>query len=234
LPAGGAWGFITPCHWKAGAKRVAMSGLTLPDFSQQESQTLLAAMRPYFEEDGITLYYLNANNWLARSDLFDDLATASLDRVVGRNIENWLPRGATALQLQRLQTEMQMLLYNHPVNDARATRGVPPVNSFWLSGTGTLTQRPPQSVAEQPPVVVNALREPALQENWADWAQAWATLDATECATLLRALNQGGTGQLTLCGERNAQSFHASPQSFLNRFMRLFSTQPASTTLERL
>jgi hypothetical protein len=83
-------------------------------------------------------------------------------------------------------------------------------------------------------VVVNALREPALQENWADWAQAWATLDATECATLLRALDQGGTGQLTLCGERNAQSFHASPQSFLNRFMRLFSTQPASTTLERL
>jgi hypothetical protein len=34
--------------------------------------------------------------------------------------------------LQRLQSEMQMLLYNHPVNNARDARRQISVNSFWL------------------------------------------------------------------------------------------------------
>ncbi|MDO9195888.1 phosphoglycerate mutase [Rhodoferax sp.] len=233
-PADGAWGFITPCHWQVGTNHIAMSGLELPDFSTQESQTLLAAMQPYFEEDGIALHYDHPTRWLARGDLFDGLATASLDRVVGRNVENWMPRSASAAGLRRLQNEMQMLLYTHPVNDARAARGAPPVNSFWLSGTGALPQPLPEP-AEPQPVVATHLREAALNEDWAAWVQAWQALDATECVALLRALDQGGGGhQLTLCGERNAQTFDAQPQTFYKRFMNIFGTQPPSILLETL
>jgi hypothetical protein len=233
-PAGGAWGLITLCHWRAGARQVAMGGATLPDFSEQESQTLLAAMRPYFQEDGITLHYREPNCWLAQSALFDGLATASLDRVVGRSIESWMPRGASATQLQRLQAEMQMLLYTHPVNDARSARGLPEANSFWLSGTGTLLQAALEPVVETSPSVVSSLREAALTEDWAAWAHAWATLDGTACVTLLQSLDQGGTSQLTLCGERSAQTFCAGPRSLVNRFVGLFSASQASTILEKL
>jgi hypothetical protein len=226
----GAWAFITPCHWLVSANHIAMSGQALPDFTPQESQSLLEAMRPYFAEDGIALHYDQPERWLACGDLFGDLATASLDRVVGRNVENWMPRALAAAKLRRLQNEMQMLLYNHPVNDARTARGVLPINSFWLSGTGAL----PNTTLPPPPSVASALREAALNEDGAAWTQAWTVLDATQCAALLQALERGEPCQLTLCGERHAQTFASQPQSFFKRFMNIFSTTPLSSMLKQL
>jgi hypothetical protein len=94
------------------------------------------------------------------------------------------------------------------------------------------------------PVSVSTLRDAALNEDWAAWAQAWHALDANECAALLAALDhkpkaEGETSQpsgitLTLCGERNAQTFNAQPQTYLKRFMNIFGTQRPSTLLEQL
>ena len=232
--ANGAWAFITPCHWQVGTNHIAMSGQELPDFPAHESQTLLTAMQPYFAEDGIALHYEQPTRWLARGDVFDGLATASLDRVVGRNVENWMPRSASAASLRRLQNEMQMLLYTHPVNEARAQRGAPPVNSFWLSGTGAMPQPPLNPAVETQPMVVNTLRAAALNEDWPAWVQAWQALDASDCAALLAALDQGKSCQLTLRGERNVQTFHTQPQTYRQRFMKLFGTQPPSNLLEQL
>lgn len=235
----GSWGFITPCHWQVGAKHIAMSGVELPDFPAPESHALLAAMQPFFAEDGITLQYDQPQRWLASGAALDGLASAALDRVAGRDVADWMPRGTGAARLQRLQSEMQMLLYTHPVNEARAERGVPPVNSFWLSGTGALPPAPRAPATEPAPLVVTHLRAAALQEDWAAWAKAWQALDATECVALLGALDQNIQSRptaitLTLCGERHAQSFHAQPQSILKRFMTIFDAPPVSSILEQL
>ena len=229
----GAWAFITPCHWQVGANHITMSGQTLPDFSAQESQALLAAMQPYFEEDGIALLDDQPTRWLARGDIFDGLATASLDRVAGRNLDHWMPRSAQAAPLRRLQSEMQMLLYTHPVNDARTARGALPVNSFWVSGSGALPTTP-LTTLKPAPSVTTRLCDPALNEDWTAWAQAWQALDATECAALLTALNQGENCQLTLCGERHAQTFVTQPQTLLKKLTRLFSSPASATFLETL
>jgi len=232
--SGGAWAFITPCHWQTGTKQVAMS-TALSQFSAPDSQTLMAAMQPYFEEDGITLYYDQPDRWLACGAAFKGLATASLDRVAGRSVAHWLPSMPGAIPLQRLQSEMQMLLYNHPVNDARSAQGLATVNSFWISGTGTLAPARRSPATEfAPPTLVTTLRTAALREDWAAWAQAWQALDSSECAALLAALARGESSQLTLCGERNAQTFTARSRSFLNRFMHLFDRQNAATVLEQL
>lgn len=232
-PAGDGWGFITPCHWQVATNQITMGHLPLPDFTAAESQALLAAMQPYFEEDGMALHYDRPDRWRARGAMLTDLPTASLDRVAGRNLENWIPRSPQAVHLRRLQNEMQMLLYTHPVNEARAARGVPAVNSLWLSGTGTL---PPRTAAPTaaPPTVVSTLREAALREDWPAWAQAWQALDATDGAALLARLTRGQPGQLTLCGERHAQTFTAQTQTLVTRFMNLFGTQPPSSLLEKL
>ena len=234
MPAEGAWGFISPCHWQVGTNHIAMSGQALPDFSSQESQTLMAAMQPYFEEDGITLYFVQPDRWLAHAALFNDMATASLDRVLGRNVEHWIPRTPNAAGLRRLQSEMQMLLYTHPVNEARAARGAVPVNSFWLSGTGALANPLRLPASDSPPIVLSALRESALNEDWASWAKAWQAVDATQCADLLAALDQGGSHQLTLCGERSAQSFTFKPQSIAKRLLNLFSPPNLVSQLKQL
>ena len=208
----GAWAFVSPCHWQIGALHVAMHHAPLPQFEPAESQALLAAMRPYFAEDGITLYYDQAQRWLAQGEVFRGLASASLDRVAGRQLDPWMPQAAQASGLRRLQSEMQMLLYTHPVNSARSERGLLPVNSFWLSGTGALPSLPQAADAGTGGLVVaDQLREAALAEDWPAWAQAWQALDASHGPALLAALHQTGQARLTLCGERSAQSWSAQP-----------------------
>ena len=233
LAADGAWGFITPCHWHIGSKLVVMNGSALNDLQEQESRTLLAAMEPYFAEDGITLHYLAPTRWLAQSELFDGLATASLDRASGHDVSDWLPTDSRARKLRRLQSEMQMLLYNHPVNESRSERGLSVVNSFWLSGTGALPAGSSPATGEAPRLA-DSLREAALNEDWSAWAQAWEQLDATECAALLKALQQGEAVQLTLCGERATQSFVSGSSNFKRSLMHLFKSPSVTRFLLQL
>ena len=101
--------------------------------AEEESRALLAAMQPYFAEDGITLHYEQPLRWLVQGEPLRGQFGSAPDRVIGRDVAPWLP--ASPL-LRRLQNEMQMLLYTHAVNDARSARGALPVNSFWLHGTG--------------------------------------------------------------------------------------------------
>jgi len=42
------------------------------------------------------------------------------------------PKGVEALHWHQLFNEIQMLLFSHPVNEAREVRGELPVNSVWL------------------------------------------------------------------------------------------------------
>ena len=230
----GAWAFVSPCHWQIGALHIAMHHAPLPQFSAEESQTLLAAMQPYFAEDGITLRYEQAQRWLAQGEIFRELATASLDRVAGRRVDGWMPEAARASSLRRLQSEMQMLLYTHPVNDSRNQQGLLPVNSFWLHGSGELPALPKLPAGTSPPQVATDLREPALAEDWSSWAQAWQALDAGAVAALGAELAAGRPAMLTLCGERQAQSWVAQPQAFWQTIMNKIRPQPLSSLIEKL
>lgn len=132
------WAWITPCHWKVQSDRVEMDDPGQLALTGDESVALRHAMQGYFQEDGITLHPLSAGTWLAQGGVFENLPTASLERVRGASVDAWMPRQAQAKPLRRLQNEMQMLLYTHPVNDTRAAHGLTPVSSFWVSGTGEL------------------------------------------------------------------------------------------------
>ena len=162
--------------------------------------------------------------------MFGALASASIDRVAGREISAWMPSVGS---LRRLQNEMQMLLYTHPVNDARAARGAATVNSFWVSGTGSLPKgatRPPASEL----LLADALRGAALRNDWAAWAQCWSDIDARECRTLLEAAQQGQSAQLTLCGARAALTFDTTPVGLAQRVRRQFTTTSLPTLQEQL
>jgi hypothetical protein len=210
-----AWAFITPSHWQVDQAQVTLLDPQALDLQEDESRALLSAMQPYFEEDGVTLIFDQPARWLARGDLFHGLASASLQRVVGRDLKPWMP---ASVKLRRLQNEMQMLLYPHAVNDARAARGALAVNSFWVSGSGALDAAP--TAAAQAPVVPQRLVQPALQQDWHAWGQAWQQLDANECAALLAALDQGSaTVRLTLCSEQHALPYAQAPRSRWARIM---------------
>ena len=233
-PTGGAWAFITLCHWQVNTHHIAMSHLPLPELSGPESDELLAAMRPYFEEDGILLHTDQPGRWLAQAGVFADIASASTDRVVGRNLEVWMPRSKPAAPLRRLQNEMQMLLYTHPINDARAARGLPSVNSFWLSGTGALPPKYVLAAPSESPTVIDSLRGHLLTGNWPAWSLAWQALDANQIKSALLAQSSGQPVQITLCGERSSQSWQIRPTPMWQVFKRFFGRTRLSDLLGKL
>ncbi|MDA8522125.1 phosphoglycerate mutase [Acidovorax sp. NCPPB 4044] len=215
---GAAWAWVTPCRWQVGADQVMLADPATLGLDEAASREVLAIVAPWFAEDGIALTYVSPTRWLARGAVFDGLATASLDRVVQRDVRAWMPDAARARLLHRLHSEMQMLLYTHPFNDARAERGLPPVNAFWVHGAGRLPERTPPAIST--PHMPTDLRDAALHEDWRAWAQAWRALDAGPVAALADRAAAGGAVRLTLCGERSAMAWESRPLGLVERLRR--------------
>jgi hypothetical protein len=232
-PGGAAWARITPCHWRVGSDHVAMDHPDVLQLDEAGSRELLAVMQPFFDQDGIALDYDVPTGWLARGEVFRELATASLDRVIGRPVDPWLPRVPGAGPVRRLQQEMQMLLYTHEVSEARLRRGLLPVNSFWVSGTGALEAGSPASLPADLEVVLS-LRDAALAGDWPAWAAAWQAVDGSHCARLVEAVDAGRPVTLTLCGERNAQTWTSQGHGWWRRLGSAFAGKRAAGVLEAL
>jgi len=215
-----AWGLATPAHWEVGRDHVLLSDPADLALDEAESRALFEAARESFESEGFRVEWGAPLRWYLAHDSLDGLACASLDRVIARPIEPWLrpdPQAAdTSRLVRRLQSELQMLLYAHPVNEARERRGAPTVNSFWLSGCGRF-----QPARQAAPRIDERLRAPLLADDLAAWAQAWTALDADTLRALLDAASSGQAASLTLCGERRSQRFEHDPRAPRSAWRRL-------------
>jgi hypothetical protein len=206
-----AW--FTPCHWQVGMEHIALQPIDASQLNEADAMALLQALAPLAAEDGITLTLETPTRWRAEGEPLRDLACASLDRVAWRRADGWLlsshsnPHTATLL---RLQNEAQMLFYTHRVTDERAVRGLPAVNGFWISGAGVWQGQRNLAPA---PEVPDTLRQAALRGDWRQWADAWRELDAGPVAALLQPASKLQPVQLTLCGERHAQTWTTPNQS---------------------
>jgi len=224
-----AWGLLTPVHWHVGRDHISLADPQALQLDDATSRTMFEAVRDLFESEGFRLVYATSSRWYAAHDDFDGLPCASLDRVIGRNVDLWLPTHPKARLVRRLQNEVQMLLYNHPLNDEREARGELPLNSFWLSGCGR-----PQPVKPNELQVDERLRAPLLAEDWAAWADAWRALDAGPVAQWLERLPREPGSSIILCGERFAQAFEAQPRSAWQRLTASFRGVEPHTILESL
>ena len=223
------WSFVTLCHSAVGIGSMTLEDPDQLQVSEAESRQLLADMAPYFAEDGLTLHYLEPALWLCSGEPLRDVRTASLDRVVGKDLSEWQPAQGESAKLRRLQNEMQMLLYTHTVNDARNRARTAAINSIWLHGTGELVKAVGQvSTNIGTP---RTLADAALKEDWPAWAKAWEQLDATVCADLLKRVQASESVVLTLCGERSALRYELRQKTVFERikgsFRGIFGLQPA-------
>ena len=212
-----AW--ITPCHWQVGMDQVFMLDPSTLKLSDEESLALLQMLQPYLQEDGLQVRWHDALHWHACGELLGGWAAPSLDRVIGANVRPWITSGLPGA-LVRLQSEMQMLAYNHPVNDARLARGLLPVNAFWVHGAGRLPATP--ATARPKVRVMDDLRRSALHGDVQGWRTAWQSLD-----TRLPAPDTPDL-QLTLCSESTAHHWQTRPTQWLSRLQNWL--RPPNTT----
>ena len=232
-----AWAVFTLCHWHVAQGQVILESPARLGVTAAESESLRLAMQTYCAQDGITLHPWVPGQWLAASDLFRGLPTASVDRVVGQAVEDgWVgaglnPPSPAAQHLRRLQNEMQMLFYTHACNETRPTA----INSFWISGTGDLAAanalggpslpaaRAGAAPAAVPPILaagavtpawhppaVQRLHQAAQMRHVAAWVEAWHEVDDQ----LLAPLASAPTAELVLCGTRHACVVQCEPSAW--------------------
>jgi len=219
-----AWGLVTPVHARVGSDGVHLADPEALALDAAASRAFVEVLRPLFEAEGIRLVWGAPLRWYASHPSLQGLATASLERVAGRNVEAWLPRQASARPLRRLQNEAQMLLHEHPLNAAREAAGALPVNSFWLSGCG-------QAQAERASEVTldDRLRSPLLRADERAWEAAWQALEVEALLPLIAAAERAEAVRLTLCGERGSASFAARPRPAWRRLAERLAPPPAAS-----
>jgi hypothetical protein len=106
----------------------------------EEARELCASLNTHFAVDGLRFLSPHPQRWYLQLDHTPAMQTYPLPLVVGANMHAHLPFGADALRWHSVFNEIQMLFYEHAVNQAREQRGELPVSAVWLWGGGKLAE----------------------------------------------------------------------------------------------
>ncbi len=145
-PESAYWLRADPVHVRIDRDRLILNEIAEP--TPGEAALLCEALTAHFGEE-FSPQQLRPGAWVVRTNSRPALSTTPLSQAGGKHIDPLLPTGDDALAWRTLLNEIQMLLFHHPVNQAREQRGEPVINSVWIWGGGFLPD-----VAEKSPLNV--------------------------------------------------------------------------------
>lgn len=181
----------------------------------EQSQELLNAAQLLCEGTDFRLEPWSAHHWQLHSAIELPAVFASPALVSRSAVNDWWDQNPATREWRRFVNELQMLYFNHPVNQARLHHGLPPINSLWPVGglAGNAWQPQPR-----PYQLFDTLTEPYLRQDWGLWLQSLQQLDLELKTELSHQpdLVLTNTEQLLIASPR--------PTRFWHRFM-----QPTST-----
>lgn len=141
----GVWFMLHPAHIHIARDHLVLTDIRQIGLTEAESRELFDAAAPLFAEVGRALVYGNTNTWFLRADDWQGLRSSTPDATCGHNIDIWMPQGDGAQAWRKLQNEVQMLWFSHPLNQRREMQRRQTVNSLWLwGGAAALPSTPGQ------------------------------------------------------------------------------------------
>jgi hypothetical protein len=235
LPAvEGHWFLLHPTHIHIARDHLVLTDMRQLSLDEQQARALFDAAAPLFEEIGRPLLYGSPDTWFMRADDWPQLRTATPDAASGRNVDIWMPQGEGDRAWRKLQNEIQMHWFAHPLNEQRETQGLKPVNSLWLWGGADPASLPQdkanaydacfnlsgwmrsldlltghaqhganaaqvvQTPGQRGLLLLDALTEPGLTNEWGYWLERIEILERDWFAPLLAALRNGELHSLRL------------------------------------
>lgn len=138
-PKDGMWFVLQPVHIHIARDHLVLTDPRQLQLPEQEARRLFDVAKPLFDECGKDLMYGNAEMWFVRADDWSELQTATPDAAAGHNIDIWMPKGSGERDWRKVQNEVQMHWFTHPVNTEREATGRKIVNSVWLWGGATVS-----------------------------------------------------------------------------------------------
>jgi hypothetical protein len=171
-PGDALWARADPVHLRVMRDHLTVVPSDAFDLSREEADALCLALNSHFS--GMNFIASEPRRWCARLSEEIPVDAPTPLEVSGRDVDL---SGAT--RWHALLNEAQMVLHEHPVNEAREARGEPAVNSIWLWGAGRAPREaecPWQSVAAEDPAALGAARlagarHRALPRSAHDWLE---------------------------------------------------------------
>lgn len=217
-PGGDYWLHADPVYVHLLRDRIILTDESFADMGPDEAESVIATLNRHFAGQGME-FVAAGKRWFLRLQSSPDITTSSRESALNADIQQYLPTGPEAMHWHRCLNEIQMLLHDHPVNQAREQRDALPINSLWLSGGGVL---PPVQAKPYAEIWTNdallaglaaasacrLLPAPISAEVWLVQAQAEGAvllapefvddLDSDWFAPLAGALKEGRLQSLTL------------------------------------
>ena len=229
----GFWFLLNPVHLHVASTHLVLTDYRQLNVTDHESRLLFERATLLCDEVGLQLVYGDATHWFLRADQWSEFETASPDAACGHNIDIWSPKGEAVLGWRKLQNEIQMDWFIHPVQEQRQQRGERAINGLWMSSgtkinaaevtppvlsdpqaTDSLALTPSNTVLEQ-------LRSAALASDWGTWVHLMIDLDRSYFTTIVHALKKRQVTQVDLFLSNNNSLLHVqTTTNSLRQFWR--------------
>jgi hypothetical protein len=228
--APGSWVLMaTPVHMLAGMTSVSLASEGILELEPAEADALAADFGRVFGGGGVSLERGRDALLLCRFDAPLRAATSSPEEAAGRDIWAYLPRGEDAPRVKRLTSEIEMWLFDHPINRRRRESERPVITGLWLWGEGAADVEPPSVhgwTAGEDPLFgsfARAAHYPGASTSGVvampDWpgTPPWRDLEAHWLAPALADLSAGRLQSIALSAQRRCVWVNARA---LRRFWR--------------
>ena len=130
----GRWLRADPVHLRL--QRDQMLLLSNPEIGAEEATQISASLNEHFAGQGMEIFAPHPQRWYVRLESLPCIRTTPLSQIIGGDVRHALPTGEDAPRWHKVFNEIQMLLFAHPLNEAREARGALTINSVWLWGNG--------------------------------------------------------------------------------------------------
>jgi hypothetical protein len=135
--ADAAWACLaTPVHYVAEMTSVRLSEDGILSMKPAAAAALAADFNRVWNGSGVRLLAGKSSSLYCIFDQLLNVTTRDPQDVLDRHIEEYLPAGADAPRLRQLMSELEMWLFEHGENSARAGSSLPRISGLWLWGGG--------------------------------------------------------------------------------------------------
>lgn len=133
----GKWIIASPVHWEATHNDAMITAVKDSlHLSDSVSRIWFAEISQFLSQDQFDLVYYDANTWLINIDKKPPIKSISLGRILNQSLMPALAGMDESMYWQRLMTELQMFMGQHPLNSVNTL--AMPVNGLWFWGGGTI------------------------------------------------------------------------------------------------
>ncbi len=134
------WIHADPVHLRIEQNHIMLADSQSFKISPEEAVQLIQDLNHNLGSQDFTFLAFQPHRWYIKIPKAPEIQTHTLSHVTCKNINNFLPTGKDSTIWHKFFNEVQMLLHEHPVNQARESRSELPINSIWFWGGGNILQ----------------------------------------------------------------------------------------------